>query len=159
MLAIVARDCLLPEPRCRCPAAARQRGSGVRQSRATIPFSCMSRFNLDLRGSKPKYLSPRFLLNLGRDNPHYESRCVETPKNPTQSSLFTKSLRQPYLMLRVMRHNTNSKTVTQITRKCTALCCTRSVQQRSVQQRSVQRVTVCVFSHTHTHTHVVLAQS
>ena len=46
------------------------------------------------------------------------------------------------IVLRVMRHNTNSRTVIQKTKYNTC-------------------VTVCVFSntHTHTHTHVVLAQS
>ncbi|CAL8378636.1 unnamed protein product [Boreogadus saida] len=44
-------------------AAARQQGSGGRQSRETIPFSSMLQFNLDFRDSKPKFLSPKFLLN------------------------------------------------------------------------------------------------
>jgi hypothetical protein len=40
---IVARDCLPLEPRCLLP---RQRGSGGRQSQATMPFSSMSCFSL-----------------------------------------------------------------------------------------------------------------
>ena len=46
-----------PPPR-ESTAAAPQRGSGWRQSRAPIPFSSMSRLNLDFRESKPKFLSP-----------------------------------------------------------------------------------------------------
>ena len=78
-------------PRRRCPVAVvpRQRGSGGRQSRATIPFSSMLRF-MYFRESKPKFLSPNSFPN--------------------------------------------SRTVIQITKKCT----TFALQ--------------CVYSHTHAHT-------
>ena len=53
-------------------------------------------FNLDFRESNPKF--PQFLLNHGRDNPHYEItpttslvEIPETSENPTHYSLFTTS--------------------------------------------------------------------
>ena len=81
---IVAQDCLPLEPRSgalavamvpllqqRCPCY----GGGGDSALAvvglwweTIPFSSMSRFNLDFMKSKPKFLSPQFHLNHGRDN-------------------------------------------------------------------------------------------
>ena len=50
-----------------------------RRSRATIPFSSMSRFSLDLRESKPKFLSPNSFSFMAEITPHhYESCCGNT---------------------------------------------------------------------------------
>ena len=110
-----------------------QRGSGRRQSGATIPFSSMSRFNLD-RESKPKFLSPNYFSTMAEITPTTSVvvELPETSENPTKSFHQMGALRKPYLMLRVTRHNTNSRTVIQITKKCTTLALH------------------CVYSHTHT---------
>ncbi|CAL8250955.1 unnamed protein product [Boreogadus saida] len=67
-------------PRQRCP------GIRGRQS----PFSSMSRFNLDFRESKPKFLSPNSFSTMAEITP--------------STSL-------------VVEHNTNSRTVIQIIKK------------------------------------------
>ena len=60
---IVARDCLPPEPRCPLP---RDHRGG--QSRATIPFSSMSRF-MFFRESKPKLISPNSFSTMAEITP------------------------------------------------------------------------------------------
>ena len=92
-------------------AGSRHWGSGGKQSQATIPST--------KRESKPNFLSPNSFSTMAEITFHYESRCRDT---------------------KVMRHNTNSRTVIQVTKKCTTL--------------SLQ----CVYAHTHTHTHTRRSQ-
>ncbi|CAL8403955.1 unnamed protein product [Boreogadus saida] len=84
---IGARDCLPPKPRCRA-AAVDSRGGGA--PALVSPGSSMSRFNLDFQGVKAKVPLPQFLLlNHGRDNHHYESRCGSTGSLQTATSPFS----------------------------------------------------------------------
>ena len=88
----------------RLPAVVPQRGSNGRHSPPAIPFSSMSWF-MFLRESKPKFLPPNSFSTLAEITPN-TSLVVEIPETRVR---------------RVMRHHTNSRTVIQITRKCTTL--------------------------------------
>ena len=90
---------------------------------------------LDFRESKPKFLSPNSFSTMAWDNPHYESRCGSTRDIACRCSLVFSpngSFMQAcvIVLLCVMRHNTNSRKVIQITKKCTMLAL------------------LCVYSHT-----------
>ena len=109
------------------------------QSRATIPFSSMSQFNLDFnQGVKAKVPLPQFLLNHCWDNPHYESRC---------GSRLQRDVREPNAVYSF--HQMGAL------HKLALLCCvfctiTPTAKRLSKYQRSVQhlRYRVCVFTHT-----------
>ncbi|CAL8235780.1 unnamed protein product [Boreogadus saida] len=87
----------------RCRGGGKQGSSGI-HSRPTIPFSSMSWF-MYFRESKPKFLSPNSFSTMAEITPT-KSLVVEIPEMRVR---------------RVMRHHTNSRTVIQITRKCTTL--------------------------------------
>ena len=123
--------------------ALRQRGSGGRQSRSTIPFSSTSRF-MSFRESKPEFLSPSSFSTMAELTPTTSVvvELPETSENPTPSGLFTKRKLHaslPCCVACCTCHNTNSRTVIQITKKCPTL--------------ALQ----CVYSHARTNTRTVVA--
>ena len=86
----------------------------------------------------PPCRGSQFLLNHGWDTPHYESRCGNTRDLREPDAVFSPNgslMEACVIVLSVMRHNTNSRTVIQITKNnCGSVCI-------------------------HPHTHVALARS